>query len=130
LDGQDVDHETTVGEQGSQMATAAGRRARGVLIVLVLLVAAAVALTANGAVGADPPPDIDRGVADRDAPPAPTENIATAEGSTPSTAAAPTAGPPSLARLLEIADEVSADGRYVRIGDVEISASPVVTRDG
>ena len=40
----------------------------------------------------------------------------------------PPVGPPTMARLLEIADEVSEDGRYVRIGDVEISASPVVTR--
>ena len=37
-------------------------------------------------------------------------------------------GPPDMAALLAIADEVSSDGRYVRIGDVAISASPVVTR--
>jgi len=35
---------------------------------------------------------------------------------------------PDVASLLEIADEVSSDGRYVRIGQVEISASPVVSR--
>jgi hypothetical protein len=53
----------------------------------------------------------------------PEASVATA----PAPASVP-AGPPDMASLLAIADEVSSDGRYVRIGDVAISASPVVTR--
>jgi hypothetical protein len=108
------------------MSTAAGRRGRVVLLLVALVVAAVVALTAGGRV-VDPPPP---GSSPRDGSAgsrALTEAVPIAH-STPPVPAVPRPGPPDMARLLEIADEVSADGRYVRIGDVEISASPVVTR--
>jgi hypothetical protein len=99
------------------------------VIVVVLMAAAVVALTTGGTVGADPPESVERRLADMDGarpravPGDPSVGPATAPADL-----APPVGPPTMARLLEIADEVSQDGRYVRIGDVEISASPVVTR--
>jgi hypothetical protein len=35
---------------------------------------------------------------------------------------------PDIDQLLQVADYVSDDGSYVRVGDVAISAAPVVTR--
>jgi hypothetical protein len=112
------------------MATAAGRRARGLSIGLALTAAAVIALAASGRVAAEAPtrsdvPTVDVG---RVQPEVVTSPGLSAEPARAAELAPP--GPPDLARLLAIADEVSADGRYVRIGDVEISASPVVSRGG